>query len=475
MEVTVRMEGRGAAGDDNDEGDAMEIELEDATRSSWNAVGGGLGAAVMAAMLVAVGGCDVTNPGPVEDRFLNDASANQGIINGIKVAYKEALGTCDNALGVDGGTAVRELFPSGNPGTCGVSVQEGRGNLRPDETSGVWNLAQNARWVAEDAIVRFDSTMESGTFESSPFVAEAAVWAGFANRTMGEHFCRAVIDGGSPQPHTTFFERAEQYFTQGLNVARNAGDTELENAALAGRAQVRMHLGDWSGAVQDARAVADGFSFGMPYHAVSQEQYNFFHWAQEGQPYRTISAWNTPYGEYYNETVAIDDPDPRVAWDEHPDFEFGDLARFDQQIPLWVQQKHTANTSPVTLADKREMRLIVAEQMMVNGNWQAAMDSVDVLRAEAGAPSWAEVEGSEASTEAEAWTRFRFERGIELWLEARRMGDLRRWAEAGVPGDLQPLEDPQSSVFTGLEPKPDGGLCYPIPDSERETNPNVGG
>ena len=68
-----------------------------------------------------------------------------------------------------------------------------------------------------------------------------------------------------------------------------------------------------------------------------------------------------------------------------------------------------------------------------------------------------------------------FERGIELWLEGRRMGDLRRWAQAGVPGELQPLEDPSSSEFTGLQPKPEGGLCYPIPDSELETNPDVGG
>ena len=468
------MHGSEAAGHDNDEGDAMETHSDRERRGGWKGPAGMLAGVLLAAVTV-VAGCDVTNPGPVEDRFLNDATARQGILNGIKVAYKDALATCDNGLGVDGGTAVRELFPSGNPGSCGVSVQEGRGNLRPDETSAVWDLAQSARWVAEDAIVRFDSTMESGTFESSEFVAEAAVWAGFANRMMGEHFCRAVIDGGSPQPHTAFFERAEQYFTQGLNTAQSAGNAELENAALAGRAQARMHLGNWSGAVQDARAVSEGFSFEIPYHAVSQAQYNFFHWAQEGQPYRTISAWNTPYGEYYNETVAADAPDPRVAWDEHPSFEFGDLARFDQQIPLWVQQKHTDNTSPITLADKREMRYIVAEQMLMNGNWQAAMDSVNQLRAEAGAPSWATVEGSAASSEAEAWTRFRFERGIELWLEGRRMGDLRRWAQAGVPGELQPLEDPASSEFTGLQPKPEGGLCYPIPDSERETNPDVGG
>lgn len=468
------MHGSEASGHDNDEGDAMETRSDRERRAGWKAPAGMMTGVLLAAVMV-VAGCDVTNPGPVEDRFLNDATARQGIINGIKVAYKDALATCDQGLGVDGGTAVRELFPSGNPGSCGVSVQEGRGNLRPDETSGVWNLAQEARWVAEDAITRFDSTMESGTFESSEHVAEAAVWAGYANRMMGEHFCRAVIDGGSPQPYTAFFERAEQYFTQGLNVAQSAGDTELENAALAGRAQARMHLGDWAGAVQDAQAVAEGFSFELPYHAVSQAQYNFFHWAQVGEPYRTISVWNTPYGEYYTETVDAGDDDPRVAWEEHPDYEFGDLARFDQPITLWVQQKHTSNSAPITLADKREMRYIVAEQLLVSGDWEAAMDSVNQLRAEADAPSWAAVEGSAASSEEEAWTRFRFERGIELWLEARRMGDLRRWAQAGVPGDLQPLEDPESSEFTGLQPKPEGGLCYPIPDSERETNPDVGG
>ena len=463
------MHGSEAAGHENDEGDAMETESDRETRARWKSPVGLLAGVLLAAVTV-VAGCDVTNPGPVEDRFLNDQTARAGIINGIKVAYKEALGTCDNNLGVDGGTAVRELLPSGNPGTCGVAVQEGQGNLRPDETSGVWNLAQNARWVAEDAIARFDSTMEDGTYSSSPFVAEAHVWAGYANRMMGEHFCQAVIDGGSAEPNTVYFERAEQFFSDALSVAQSAGDSELANAARAGRAQVRMHLGNWSGAVQDAQQVPEGFSFEIPFHSVSQEQYNMFHWAQAAQPYRTVSAWSTPFGEYYVDTEDAGNPDPRVAWEEHPDFEFGDIARFDMQVPFWVQQKYNQTSAAVTLADKREMRYIVAEQMLVNGNWQAAMDSVNELRAEAGAPSWATVEGSAASSAAEAWTRFRFERGIELWLEARRMGDLRRWQENGRPGQLQPLEDPSNPDSRLVS---DRDLCYPIPDSERETNPNI--
>jgi len=75
-----------------------------------------------------------------------------------------------------------------------------------------------------------------------------------------------------------------------------------------------------------------------------------------------------------------------------------------------------------------------------------------------------------ASSPEEAWTLFRRERGIELWLEGRRMNDLRRWKEADRPGSLHPLEDP-SNEDSFLDP--DRDLTWPIPDSERQTNPNL--
>ena len=66
-----------------------------------------------------------------------------------------------------------------------------------------------------------------------------------------------------------------------------------------------------------------------------------------------------------------------------------------------------------------------------------------------------------ATTITEAWTALKRERGIELWLEARRLGDERRWVEAGTPGDMEDMSDRVR-------------LCFPIGLGERRANPNVG-
>jgi len=61
----------------------------------------------------------------------------------------------------------------------------------------------------------------------------------------------------------------------------------------------------------------------------------------------------------------------------------------------------------------------------------------------------------------EAWTALKRERGIDLWLEARRLGDERRWVDAGTPGDMEDMSDRVR-------------LCFPIGLGERRANPNVG-
>ena len=111
------------------------------------------------------------------------------------------------------------------------------------------------------------------------------------------------------------------------------------------------------------------------------------------------------------------------------------------------------------------MRLLEAEAALRRGEWEEALARVNQLRQGLSSnhtgepiPLW------EAETQEEAWTTLKLERSIELWIEGRMLGYRRAWIENGVPGELPPEFD-----MSGRS------LCYPIPDSESSTNPNIGG
>src|SRR2546429_7604381 len=127
-----------------------------------------------------------------------------------------------------------------------------------------------------DAVRRFKRVMPDTLFGKSLLVGQAFLYAGFANRTLGESFCQSVIplqnpDGslspGSLGSHTLYFLRADTAFTNALAVFTASGKTDTQTtnfirAARAGRASVRADLaswglGPWSDATADAALVPD--------------------------------------------------------------------------------------------------------------------------------------------------------------------------------------------------------------------------
>lgn len=434
----------------------------------------------LAVVALSAGACDteVTNPGPAQDEFLNRPAAFEAVVNGANRAFNDAWNEVARVLA----SGTREIFPSGNTGNFGISTSERQGLYLVDEQDLQWDEAQNARWVAEDAIRRFQEVLDDGEFSSNEDVAEAYLWAGYANRLLGENFCEAVIDGGDIEPHTVFFQRAETHFQNAMQVASSAGNQTLALAAQGGRASVRMNMGDWAGAVSDAEAVlaADpGFNFQTAMSAASTDQYNSIFYASQNQPYRVHTVWNTFYEDYYTETN-----DPRTPWITDPDFPEGSfgIGPFGT-VPWLAQRKHDARDDGVDMTDAREMHLILAEAALVDGDWETAMDIInnDIRATVPGA----DLDPWEASSLEEAWTAFMRERGIELWLEGRRAGDRRRWAvsddqpwELAVPGELDVHEvpsetEPEHERGAGTYLASNSTVCIPVPDSERETNPNV--
>lgn len=402
--------------------------------------------------LAAMGGCtlDATNPGPIQAASLDNAGALGALISGSGRDLAEAL----NWTSYTGAAVTRELHPAGSTDSFGISVRAQAGILAEDEVNTWWNFAQRARWTSEDAVARAKTILGANAAKSLQ-LAQALVWAGYANRHLGENFCEGVINGGAKGPHTVYFERAEANFTEAMAVAQASGTstlaTTLAMAAQAGRASVRLLRNNPAGAVADAAGVPNTFAYRMPYYGTELDQYNRIYWAGANQPYRAHTVWNTVYDSIRKTTR-----DPRIPFDSSLTVLTGDAAVGNLGRVRWYfQTKYNDRTSSINLSTGWEMRLIEAEAKLIAGDWQGAMTIINARRTNLSLPLYT------VGNSTDAWAVLKRERGIELWLESRRLGDLRRWEALSRPGALHPLEI-----------LPNRDLCFNTPRSEKETNPN---
>jgi hypothetical protein len=415
-----------------------------------------------AATLAILAACDfkVTNPGPVPAENLQKRETAAGVVNGAGRDLSDAL----NWLAYTGGAIAREIFPAGSTGSFGISAQQQVGKLLDDDTNNYWQLAQRARYEAESGADVLRTTLGTG-FASDTLAAKILLWAGYANRLLGENMCDAVINGGGKQAYTVYLTRADSELTDALAIATAAQVTKFSNAALAARAAVRLDLGRYADAATDANAIPDNFVFAMSYFTTDQDQYNRIFWATANQPYRAHTVWNTVYDQYYTDTK-----DPRVPWASDPNQAVGDAAVLSLGRVTWHKEmKFAKQDAAINLSSGWEMRLIQAEAYLVGNDLANAMTLINKHRVALGLQPWT------ATTLADGWTALRRERGIELWLEGRRLNDLRRWKATNAPGTMSPLEQPGTGTNGAPSYLTQQDLCFPIPTSEKQNNPNLAG
>lgn len=401
------------------------------------------GLAPLAALLLGACNLEVTNPGPVNASYLNDKAAFPALVNGAGRDLAEAL----NWVSYTGAAVARELHPAGSTGSFGITPAQQNGRLIDDETGTHWQLAQRARWTAESAIGRIKTVLGSSSGTNAQYL-QALVWAGYANKLLAENFCDGVIDGGAKESYTVYLTRADANFTEAIAVATTQNNTTLLNAAKGGRAAVRLLKKDLAGAASDASGLANTFAYKMPYYILDADQYNRIYWSTANAPYRAHTVWNTFYQTYYTQTK-----DPRVPWGSDPKNPVGDAAVGNLgKVPWYFELKFAAKDSPINLSTGWEMRLIEAEAKLSGGDVAGAMTLINGHRVALNLAPWV------AATATDAWTALKRERGIELWLEARRLGDVRRWATNSTPGT--------SDDMAGRD------VCFVTPRSEKESNPN---
>jgi hypothetical protein len=421
-------------------------------------------------LIATAAACDtnVSNPGPVKDEFLagdNIYGAANALVNGAG----RGVGAGLNWVGYTGAAITREVHPAGSTGSFGITNRWQNGELSGDDAdlNDHWELTNRGRWLAEEAVRRLVEAEPPGPGQAltvnqyNAVLQLAHLYAGFANRILGENMCEAVFDGGPAEANREYFLRAEDHFTKALAITAGAPAAQT-TAAYAGRAAVRVYLDKWTEAVADAGQVPIGFVFSMPYYNIGEDaQRNRIFWAsgnsrESGSAYRAHTQWNTWHRDYQ---LATNDPRVPISTTTL----VGDAAiECCGRVPFWPENKHPNSQAPIRLASGREMRLIEAEAHLRNNDPVAAMASINQARTAGGAGTIT------ATDQTDAWRLLKRERAIELWLEGRRLGDLRRWAAASTPGALDPLEQPGPASHLARQ-----DLCFPIPPAERQTNPNL--
>ena len=381
---------------------------------------------------VMLAGCDftVTNPGPLLDEDLNTPSAIPALVNGMGGDLSNAIG---NYL-TRGSLAAFELRHSGN---FAAERQFAAGVIRPEDVNGDWARLQQARWVAENGLVRMKQVLGTG-FETNPNTTRAYLYAGFANRFLGENVCETVIDGGPKVASSEHFVRAESLFTRALTLARAQNNAALTNAALAGRAQVLAWQGKWAAAVTDAALVPATFRHNAVFSTNTTRENNDL--ATQTITRREVTVWNT---------VWVSSPDPRTPYDT---VRTGTTITRGQDgtTNFFRQRRYLTLGDPVALARGTEMLLLRAEAALRSNDVPGALTLINQGRAAVSLPA------ATATTADAAWTLLKRERGAVLWLEGRRLWDLRRW-----------LAENRDDTLRGRS------TCIPISLEEMGANPNL--
>ncbi|AHG89370.1 RagB/SusD domain-containing protein [Gemmatirosa kalamazoonensis] len=383
----------------------------------------------------------VTNPGPIADESLQTPDAVPGFVTGMSSDLSNAL---DEVVRISG-------IASDELGHGGSYTGEGlwyRGIINPEDINDQWALMQRARWVAEQGITRMKA-LPGFTYDNDAASARANLLAGFADRLLGENACKAVIDGGAVQSDSVHFQRALAYFTEAIRIAQARNVVDVLNAAYGGRASVKASLGDWPGAVADAQQVPAAFVYNAVYSTNSTRENNSL--VQETYVRREFTVFGTQWAQVFN--------DPRVPWDTI----YTSAAKTavqkgqDGKTNFFRQRKYTDLGADIPLTKGTEMLMLRAEAALRTGDIGGAFALINQQRTVYRLPALSPPPAGLAA----AWQILEKEYGAVVWLEGRRLWQLRRW---------QAATDASHNGFL------DGrATCIPISLAERQSNPNASG
>lgn len=416
---------------------------------------------------------EVKNPGAILDADLDEPAAVAPMVVGMSADFSAGYDNLTFATAI----LSDEIVGSGSYFSTG---RYRRGLFDSEDSNGFWAAVHAARWVAEAGLLRM-AGIEGYEFDGNATTARAYLFAGLSNRWLGENFCSAVFtqpyagdvtgpggesDTGDAMDHKTAFARAVAVLGEAVRHGTAAGASDIVTAAEGALAQVHMGAGNWAQAATHAARVPTDFVYVANYSSNSSREesqvWNETHGRQE------VSAWMTLAG-----TVGAGDP--RTPWTDCGDTGAGcaNVNGADGETRHYRQEKYPTRDDDIPVVKGTEMRLIEAEKALVEGDLATAMEKINAVRA-----FWkldalesdgtiGRITGGDGGganpTSMSGWDILDRERHLTLWLEGRRLWDLRRWDHPHLAGG--------GVVYSATVAR--RASCMPISDQECQTNEKV--
>lgn len=327
--------------------------------------------------------------------------------------------------------------------------------------NGVWNDLVQGIAQAENVLEILAETDENLD------KARAAFTSGMSLVLMGEAFCSGTMvqAEGEPGPEMTptqLLEVAVERFDQAMGFAASASGGEATNLATAsavGKGRALLQLGDASNAAAAVSDVEDDFVFDLAYVNDPGNRGRLGNGVYFYGPAGSRTSLVVPphYRDMGQDLTDDADPettpgDPRIQW-----YDSENNAQ-DETLRHYGSLKYPAWDSSIPVASGLQARYIEAEA--------GEIDIVDFIneRRDAGG-----LDAYPGGSDAENLAELMAQSSIDFWLQGKRMGDWRRNPDA-VPNIPESGSDYYKDVSGGVIRD---GTCLPLPNAERNANPNI--
>jgi len=338
----------------------------------------------------------------------------------------------------------------------------GTGTCTSSQIPGLYTPLSVARGSADTILARLTEWADAdlpATLNRQQLIGKAAAYAGYSVLLLGESMCSAAINLGPELTKTQLWQEAKTRFDAAIAAATTANDATTLNLARVGRARTLLNLGQVSAAGTDAALVPAGFvvnAIANASGAVRVQNQVFVH--------TQVSNFSSVDPSYVGLTFG-GVADPRVT------VTVTTTKGSDGQTFIRRVTKYADRGASIPIARYNEARLILAEANVAAGDLTGAVGIINALHTAAGLPAY----NGTGQTAAQVLAQVVEERRRELFMEGQRLGDMNRYALPRLPADGGTFPNGgtyQSQACPGANA---GGypFGFPLPDVERNNNPNI--